>query len=1137
MASINKFEDFEASVVPLEGSNLIEASAGTGKTYSIAILVLRLLLEEDIPIQKILMVTFTKAAVAELQERIRLFVRLAYQAGNDEKINDEMITDIVNIADGLIGNEEVKNRLKNAIIFLDETSVLTIHSFCQQTLSEFAFETQQLFGAELVQDTASIIETEVNKFWRKYITSIPVDLLAVINPGLKRNDINKIIKDHLDGKLYNQYVVGEAYAINEADQLSTLSDINTLNKKLEALKASLLDYIVTEKEFLRNKCQQNAYVKKNVLPLVDDPEAFLNFIIAKKELANVSPVFTDLIAMLKSCDEVTEDIEIIIESCLDKIHYAAIVQISTGVKNYKLQNNQVSFDDLISNVHTALVKNENPKLVAALRNKYKAVFIDEFQDTDRLQYEVFNKAFGEETILFYIGDPKQSIYAWRKADIATYFRAIDSSSHTYGMNENYRSSESFIRAMNLFFQPIPSFDTFHFPNKDTSTNEHSIEYIPVNSPAENTKGVLHFNGKESTPISISNHPNKPSIVIAVAAQVIDLLSNKSYSIHQTGKVRNLQPSDIGILVRSNGEGSNIKSALAKYGIPAVTIGDAKVLECGEAVNLLYLLEAMVDITRSKINRALLCSLTGFDTNSILSLNDEIALELFKEYKTNWEIAGIYTTLVNFISDFGIQERFLNSNAESGERIITNLYQLIELLHKTQTTKNFSPQELIEWLKRGIESNDGEGDEYEQRIENDEECVKIVTIHKSKGLEYNIVLAPHLDFTERKNDVFCNYRNSNGDYINIKKDQMTPELKILFSEQAEQENRRLLYVAITRAVYKCFIFKNSYFKNSTLSFFTDALKHTDASLVEELANPGISEGYYFKTNVPVKRLSDAPVNFRLLQTNWTRMSYTSLRAEMEKYPKVSTGTARDEYDQFIFNQLTKGSKTGNMLHYIFETLHFANNAKWPAVIDKAIKRFSPAQKAQYEPGLAAMIHHVLNAEIIAADISFTLKEVEFDQRIHEFEFDFPVSSFNPLELKKLSNETISINVKSRYELEGIMNGKIDMLFECRAKYFVLDWKSTFLGDSMEHYAPSALNEAMNESNYHLQYLIYTVATKKYLESRIPGFNYEKDFGGVLYLFVRGLREGTNNGIFYCKPSREIIESLEHILFKNEGLPVA
>ncbi len=178
-------------------------------------------------------------------------------------------------------------------------------------------------------------------------------------------------------------------------------------------------------------------------------------------------------------------------------------------------------------------------------------------------------------------------------------------------------------------------------------------------------------------------------------------------------------------------------------------------------------------------------------------------------------------------------------------------------------------------------------------------------------------------------------------------------------------------------------------------------------------------------------------------------------------------------------------------------------------------------------LLEMLQNVLNANINVGDVSFNLTEVEYHKRIHEFEFDFPVGLFQPAELENLSGENIAINVKDRFNLEGMMNGKIDMLFECKGKYFVLDWKSTFLGDSLDDYSVPALDVAMNENNYHLQYLIYTLASKKYLQSRLPDFNYERDFGGVLYLFIRGIRKGNSNGIFNCKPSLDQIDLLDRM----------
>ena len=205
------FKAFDPLTAPLQGSNLIEASAGTGKTYSIAILTLRLILEEKISIREILMVTFTKAAVAELEERIRKFIRSAYKCAQGETIGDKTISELVQSSIRKIGEEETVQILKEATLFLDETSVLTIHSFCQQTLTEFAFETNQLFGADLVQDTSSILEEEVQKFWRKHITTIQPGLLSIlIDFNLNQSSITKIVQQHLAGKRFFKYDVQKA---------------------------------------------------------------------------------------------------------------------------------------------------------------------------------------------------------------------------------------------------------------------------------------------------------------------------------------------------------------------------------------------------------------------------------------------------------------------------------------------------------------------------------------------------------------------------------------------------------------------------------------------------------------------------------------------------------------------------------------------------------------------------------------------------------------------------------------------------------------------------------------------------------------------------------------------------------------
>ena len=1131
MKQKKEYREFDAATVELQSSNLIEASAGTGKTYSIAILLLRLILEKQLSVKEILMVTFTKAAVAELQERIRLFIRAAHKASLGKEVKDDNIRQLVQKAIAASDITTVQQQLRDAVLLLDETAVLTIHSFCQQTLNEFAFETNQIFGAELIGDSSDLVSDEVEKFWRKYVTTLSVPLLEGLwKAGFRMESLKKALDEHLKGKRYLGYDEAETAAITDEEQKKWGQQLDTLTAKQVEQKAALLKYIEDNAERISAYSQMNSYALKNVVPLLCKPEACLDFLIEKKDLTNIKKVYGDdllqRIAEIEVSGEVSRQI---VEEASRRLHHLAIRIVSAGVNEHKKNYNLLSYDDLIENLHKALVRRDNPALVAAMQAKYKAVFVDEFQDTDREQYEIFEKAFGTNTILFYIGDPKQSIYAWRKADIFTYFKAREKVEHVYSMNKNYRSSSTFIGAMNRFFLPGEGFDTFHF-----SGEQHTINYIHVDSPTHNTKGFLFKDKEADVPISVFQFPNGDDLCKAIAAQVALLLEDKAYSIGEKPGERRITPSDIGILVRTGKQGSDVKEQLSVLGIPAVTINDSKVLESEQAVQLLYLMEAMADPNRSSINRAMLSPLTGLTTESILVLDDEVTLSLFTNYKNRWEQDGIYTALMDFVADFGVKSVLSQKYGESNERIIANFFQLIELVHQIQSRKNFSMMELISWLKRGIDGMATEGDEYEQRVESDDESVKIVTIHKSKGLEYKIVMAPYLDFVTVNKMPFVSFRDpETGDYIGAEKERMSEEQMAMQQQQAEQENRRLLYVAITRAIYKCYIFKNVYHKSSTLTTFLKALNATEPGLIQfEEGEPVVPEGGYKKAVQPTVSKS-AIVNFNLQQANWRKMSYTMLAAKLDKIPMGRSAEMADAYDTFIFHTLRRGAKTGKLLHYIFETVSFSDNTRWDKVLNEAVRRFLPGQHELYVPMLHQMLQHILNTDIHVNGNEFQLSAVAWHKCIAEFEFDFPIGLFTPDILNDLSTPDMEIAVRkfSEYnstELEGIMNGKMDLFFEHQGKYYILDWKSNYLGSTVEDYAPEKLVDAMNDSNYHLQYLIYTVAAKKYLQTRLANFNYERQFGGVIYLFVRGMRNDSNTGIFTCKPPLSRIRQLEEIL---------
>lgn len=1132
MSTEKNYTHFDVHNVTLSGSNLIEASAGTGKTYSIAILVLRLLLEKKIPITEILMVTFTKAAVAELEERIRKFLRSANRCANGEEIEDSLIKNLVHKAIENNNQEEVIRLLKLAVINLDEVSVLTIHSFCQQTLNEFAFETNQLFSAELVQDTSLIIEEELQKFWRKNITSIRLELLNILlEQGLSQNEIQGIVKEFLNGKVYYSFDKNEQYTFNLDKQNTFFEQIETTKEKAEKYLDEMIQYVNKNRDELAKKCESNNNARNGFLHLLDKPKYFIDEVRERSDKQYVQKLFSNILEMMEEYAKAKEAYELQIQGCKYYLYSFAIQEISKGVHQYKIFHNQLSFDDLISNLHQALVQRENPALETALRNKYKAVFIDEFQDTDKTQYEIFKKAFQGNSILFYIGDPKQSIYAWRKADIATYFKARNDVDFLYGMNINYRSTADLIEAMNQFFLPTDSFDTFYYGNAD-----EKISYFPVEAPATDSKGFLVFNNEKVAPITFFEQRNKAAIAQNVADQTLDLLTNAAHGIvdGKTNIKKQIRPSDIGILVRSKKDGSDIKIALAHLGIPAVTVTDAKVLQSDEATQLLYVLEAILNNTRSKVNRALMSSFTNWSIEEILKLNEEKVIQQFREYKEKWNAHGVYAAMMDFISDFEVQQKLLERHTENGERIITNLFQLLEILYKTEHRQHLNSIELIDWLKRNIQNPDSSDDEAEQRIENDEDAVKIVTIHSSKGLQYNIVMAPSLDFVPNDQRNVLSFRDEeSGVYKVAQRKQLTDAQLNNYLEQDEQENRRLLYVTITRAVYKCFIFKNTSSKsnNSTLSAFYKSL--TFESLIQRGDPEYDHEGFFYI--VPQKGKQEALVanHFHLTENNWIRMSYSLLAAKMEWQFKERYSGEKEGYDAFIFSELSRGTKTGNFLHFIFENIDFTKSENWTYPVKKAMKRFVPNASEPFEENILEMLQQVLNAKLQAGENSFKLSSIAPEFCIHELEFDFPVAAFTLETLSNLRTSGIAITDKIWGQIEGIMNGKIDLFFQHQGKYFVLDWKSTYLGPMIEDYNFESLTDAMEEHNYHLQYLIYTLAVKKYLKSRISNFDYDRDFGGVFYLFVRGMRYENGSGFLYFKPEISQINQLEKLFFnKNQ-----
>ncbi len=1135
----NKVSLFDVMTAPLRGSNLIEASAGTGKTFSIAILVLRLLLrqyssaenkdeKEPIFINQILMVTFTTAAVAELESRIRKYIYLAEKyvtAQESERIviahENPKIAEIVDNAVDYADILDVQRTLKDNLLLLDESNIMTIHSFCQSTLNEFAIETNQLFGVALYTDTDKLIDIELNKFWRKYITSLDIQIIQTLNLEKKRKDLKDVVQYHLNGKVYAFYDADKDYSLIDFNELW-----QTIQTQLIVEKESA--YTVLEKlfsslpiaDFIKaSKARKDS--KEPYMAVLNDFAGFIE--VYRLDETTVKKAFPD--DLRKLLDDFISKYYDIDSSCQQlffvEMNNLAIQEISKGYAQFLSSNNYVTYEDLIDKLHTAIYSASSNSLKDKLNEKYKAVFVDEFQDTDKKQYGIFFETFAETGILFLIGDPKQSIYGWRKADMLTYFKARENVSQVYNMNVNYRSSDAAIAAMNHFFKPIPDFDTFFYQQQ-----KERIDYTEVEAPEDSSKGSFTYSENASNGMQLVELANKTEIVSEVSGLTLQLLTDRNYSL----KDRKIEPSDIGIVVRTNQQASQIKSALSQRNIPSVVVNEEKVLTSEEAIDVLYLLLAVLTPSLSHINRFLMSDIVGFNYKKLLLVDDNKALNVFQELNAIWMESGVYPMLINFSNRFHIEEKWMQK--AEGERKLTNFFHITELLNQMEKKKNYAPDELIVWLQRSIDGQEHSGDEYELRMESDENAVKIITIHKSKGLEYNIVIAPYLDLNSSltSNKTFVQFYDLDTlQYVTKEASLLTETEKANYQIEQERENRRLLYVAITRAAYRFYVFHSKREKNSSLAGFYAAIGEpfiTNSILDTTMDADTIYQNTERTRHGNVLEATD----FQLQETNWHKLSFTGLSYHGERTPKARTKNFSNTYDAFVFDQLKFGAASGNLLHSLLEEIDFSSDKRRKETIKKVLQRYLPKESDVMFSNIEQFLEHILDVLIRIGTTSFQLKQISNYKRLSELEFDFPIQDFD---YKKLSYALKDFfPVQTRYletqQLQGLMNGKIDLFFEHEGKYYILDWKSNYLGFGLDDYDEEGVLRAMSENNYHLQYLIYIVAAKKMLESRLSYFSYEKQFGGVVYMFLRGVRKDSASGIFTVKPPFKTIMALERLL---------
>ncbi|MDY0041160.1 MAG: exodeoxyribonuclease V subunit beta, partial [Desulforhabdus sp.] len=824
---MSAIQEFDLLHSPLERSNLIEASAGTGKTYTITALYVRLLLEKKLSVERILVVTFTEAATGELRERIRDKLKDAVDTLSGRKNDDALLNAL---AAQYSHSQLAVEWLKSAIRDFDQAAIFTIHGFCRRILHESAFESGSLFDTELITDQQEFKREIVEDFWRKsfYRTSplffhyaagrnvSPASLLSSLGNRLGQPLLKVIPAPEIPDTTHAEKAFRDCFAelasawagVKDeiAEIFSSHAGLNRTQYKIANISAWL-------------QAMEGYLSADGIEPeLCADFEKFTANKISKAMRKGHSPPEHRFFQLCEQLSNAQRELAALFEQRLLGLKSALFAFAKKELGSRKRDKNVQSFDDLLLNLYSALQQKGGHELAGAVRAKYSAALIDEFQDTDPIQYAIFKQIFDDaNSILFLIGDPKQAIYGFRGADIFAYMEAAHSVQSRYTLGKNWRSDPALIAAINAIFSRSKRpfiYDRIPFLPVAAGRLEEQSEALKVNDRIEPPLQLwLVDAGRQSeSGKAVSKTEARKAILNGVTGEISRLLSLAAKGqVVIAGKA--LKASDIAVLVRKNDEARLMQKALSELRIPAVLYSNANLFDSPEAVEMERLLSGIVEPNNEKLLKAALTTeVIGLKGGQLdrLQTEDEADWELwlvkFREYHDRWATGGFIRMFRRLLQELNVLERLMA--LPDGERRITNVLHLAEVLQQKSAEKKLSMAAMVKWLAEQRDPGSVRLDEHQLRLESDENAVRLVTVHKSKGLEYPIVFCPFTwDGSKIKRTAEPFLFHDESDRMQLTLDLGSPQAEANRAKAEKEllaENIRLLYVALTRARNRCYL---------------------------------------------------------------------------------------------------------------------------------------------------------------------------------------------------------------------------------------------------------------------------------------------------------------------------------------------
>lgn len=1152
---------------PLSGPALIEASAGTGKTYTIVNLYLRLLLGHGcapLTVDKILVVTFTKAATAELKERVRKRLHSAYLDFYQQSSADGFVQSLIDESDDLT---EAKDRLELAIKQMDEAAIFTIHSFCQRMLTLHAFESGVLYEQTFVNDEFEWQKLAVEDYWRQYIANLPTPLLQqVLSLWQSPFALHKSIRSLLHRQWQTETPIKMEQAIDAFEQIQ---------QQTKAIKTWWLESGIAS-------TLQQSFLKGNTLPgKAKTYEAMLSYCQSEE----ITPPFDKKGWSVFSSDSIEkarskkspdlsaypwhqfDQLDLAWSQCKKLLKNAFSQQALEVIEGYlaehKTRLNLLAPDDLLSKLQSALGSHNGGALRQAIQTAFPAALIDEFQDTDPTQFFVFKNIYQAQSELpaeapcwIMIGDPKQAIYAFRGADIFTYIEAkslVPPERH-FTLATNWRSQQKLVDSVNglfaksecgfLFNESIPFFAV---------KSAQAVNPIKCDGETISSLNFSLVNSDNDLPVGV--HNAQQTLATYTASKIAYLLNQQA-----TVDGRVIKAGDCCVLVRDRNEADVIKQALNKANVDCVFLSRKSVFDSQTARDLYLILSAMANPHNERNLKAalateLLCK-TASELDSLFS--DDVAwhhlVESCLAWQTMWQQQGVMMMLNHLASYFLVAENVLQIY-EDGLRRITDLRHLTELLQE-QSAVIQGESQLLHWFSQHVLNPDHDNEVQQLRLETDQNLVQIITMHASKGLEFPLVFIPFsAKFRAAKEAIFHDAQNR------LKIDYSpSPEQMQLAERERLAEDIRLLYVALTRAVYGCFvgIWNNANAKSKKVSEFKQTAigslllslegSATDDAIRQAILNLSSSVDISLTElngSEPIVQMHEKAIIEnddwqaskldREIVRNWRLTSYSAISRQQahletelpgldEGQPAIDTTPLTvDVNSRFSF---TKGAQAGSFLHGVLENIELHAPQDLPAVIEQQGQWFGIEE--QWYPLLYKWIDDVLQSPFSIDRKLLRLADLKPQNTLVEMEFHLPLHNVKVTDFNRIINKYF-VHQQRNYQfdtLNGMLKGFIDLTFCHNDVYYVADYKSNHLGNEIADYNEVALTKAMEEHDYHLQAILYVLAMHRWLKSKLTNYQYHQHIGGAYYLFLRGMSaESPNSGVYHLRPDWELISELD------------